>query len=119
MVDKTPDEIIASAIFYPRKPNPVHQIMIDGKLYHFEWSAMFGPLPMTKTGRVRELGHKHKLWTVTGLWARQGKRVGADGLCIWDPPAKIRVRHMGGRHWLVITDDNEPPHPKDKWIDED
>jgi hypothetical protein len=120
MAEQTPDEIIASSRFYPRKPNPVHQIIIDGTRYIFEWSEMWGPLPMTRSGRVRELGHNHKIWRATGLWSKQGKRVDEYGVCVWEYPPKerVRVRPISKRSYLILPD-GAPEEPGDKWVEID
>lgn len=69
----------------------------------FEWSERFGPLPVTNAGRERALGHRHPFWRDVSLWNVQGQRM--DGrVAIWHEPRKPIMKHLGGRHYLVIED---------------
>ena len=78
-----------------------YAIHIDGEVYRFEFHDRFGPLPLTKTGRERSLGPKHKFWTVVTWWSQQGRRVDENGVCIWEQPKSEfeGLVHLGGRNW--------------------
>jgi hypothetical protein len=74
----------------------------------FEWSNRFGPLPISKSGKPRDLSHRHQIWRAVSLWRLQGSRL--EGIrAIWHEPKKPVLQHLGGRHYRVI-EDGEPGH---------
>lgn len=85
-----------------------YTIDVAGKRYRFEFSEMFGPLVVDKTGReVVQPSHGSLFWRAVSLWARQGKRV-ANGLCDWHEPKGPVTRRDGGRDIVV-------EHGEDGW----
>jgi len=111
----------------PRKPAPAKtRVMIDafgggefiietkrGKVV-FEWSDMFGPIPIAKNrGQPRDLVPSHPFWRAASLWNLQGRRT--DGKrAVWHEPRKpvYETKHLGGRHYLItkIIDEGEIGH---------
>ena len=67
----------------------------------FEFSDLFGPLPINKAGMPIDLDPRHPLWLCASLWNVQGRRV-EDGVAIWHEPKKPVMQHMGGNRYLVI-----------------
>lgn len=55
----------------------------------FEFSQLFGPMPVTKTGTERELGPRHPFWRAASLWKLQGCRT-ENGEAIWHEPSAAR-----------------------------
>jgi hypothetical protein len=76
-------------------------IVVDGKRIRFEFSEMFGPMAVTKTGAERTLAKPKPFLRAASLWNIQGRRV-KDGEAIWHEPKKPVYKHLGGRHWQVI-----------------
>lgn len=70
----------------------------------FQWSAQFGPLPVTSIGRPRDLSHRHPFWRIVSLWNLQGRR-SKDGRAIWHEPKKDVVVRVGRR--LVVIEHGE------------
>lgn len=85
---------------------PDFRISIDGEEYTFDWHAYCGPTPTTKRGYERKLGPRHKFWKVVTWWKLQGREV-KDGLCVWRVPQPPKLKHLGGRHYLII-ENGEP-----------
>jgi hypothetical protein len=104
---------------WPEKPGEETRVMIDsfgggdyaievrGKLISFEWSEMFGPLPLRRDGsEMRSVGPNHPFWRAVSLWNLQGRRLD-NKRAIWHEPKKPVLRHIAGRHYEVI-EDGEP-----------
>jgi hypothetical protein len=112
---------------WPEKEGEETRVMIDifggpeeylidvrGKLIRFEWSEMFGPAPLTKTGAIMEsIGPKHGFWRAASLWNLQGRRFEGNR-AIWHEPRKpqYETRHLGGRNYEIVKviDPGEPGH---------
>src|SRR6185437_4948358 len=64
----------------------------------FEFSELFGPLPITKRGAQRDLSHSHPFWRAASLWKVQGRQMDGNR-CIWHEPRKpvYETKHLGGR----------------------
>lgn len=89
-------------------------IEVAGKLVYFSWSDRFGPLAQTKTGRVRDISHRHPFWRAASLWNLQGQRLVEANKAIWHEPRKpqYETKHLGGRHYEItkVIDPGEPGH---------
>ncbi len=88
---------------------PGQYLIRDGEnQWRFEWSDRWGPLRVSKDGRTAgQPSWRSRFWTVTTIWAKQGKRTqpfGRETLAVWDqPPAAIyRYRQIGRRSRLLI-----------------
>lgn len=81
-------------------------IRVGEEIVLFEWSEMFGPLPVRKGGKERVLSHRHKFWRIVSLWNLQGRRI-ESGECIWHEPRQPVLKHLGGRNYLIIEDGEE------------
>lgn len=57
----------------------------DGKVWLFEWHSYLGPTFLRKDGepRARYPGEKNPMWEAFNAWMDQGRRIDADGCCIW------------------------------------
>lgn len=83
--------------------NGVYELSIFGETILFEWSEIFGPLPITKTGRERKLRNAHPFWSAVSLWAIQGKQ--SDGSrAVWHMPKQPVVKHIAGKHYRLVED---------------
>lgn len=101
-------------------PGPVHidawgagpfVITAGGKQFRFEDSDRFGPYLVRNNGAIRSNpypGERSPFWRAHRIWKRQGRRVADDGItCIWDEPKPTKVRHFGGRNYLVVEGGDE------------
>jgi len=86
-------------------------ITVGKSTIRFEWSDIFGPLPITKTGAGRDLSYRHPFWRAASLWNLQGKRLEDGKNAIWHEPKKPVLKHLGGRHYQQI----EPGEPGHDW----
>lgn len=82
------------------------KIVVRGVVVYFSWSDRFGPLPETKKGDGRYLSWRHPFWRAASLWDLQGRRE-EDGACVWHEPKNLVLKHMGGKHYLIIEDGEE------------
>lgn len=85
-------------------------ISAGGKLYRFEDSDRFGPSLVTLGGDIAAVqpGENSPFWRAHRLWVRQGRRLAEDGVtCLWDEPAPMIVRHLGGRHYDIVEPGEE------------
>lgn len=78
-------------------------IAVGTHIIKFEFSQMFGPMALTKTGAERSLPPKlnHQFLRAASLWNAQGKRMNGSQ-AIWHEPKKPVLKHLGGRHYQVI-----------------
>ena len=83
--------------------SPEFDIVVRGERIRFELHWYSGPTPITKRGNVRELGPRHPFWSAATSWIVQGKRIGADGVCIWEPKRERPLVHLWGKHYFVGT----------------
>ena len=77
-----------------------YKIRADGKEYIFDFSERFGPSVQRRDGRgelTNQPGPRAEFWLAVTLWHRQGKRVGGDGLCLWDEPPREIAYRIGPR----------------------
>jgi hypothetical protein len=74
------------------------------KVFTFDFSERFGPLVVGADGReVAQPGPRHPFWTAVTQWHKQGKRVGDDGLCVWEPEPPMDLSdfvQVGKRTWV-------------------
>lgn len=77
---------------------PVRTIVAGSRLWHFEMHPYCGPMPIHKrTGNG--IDGTRAFWDAVSLWAQQGERVDATGVCLWETPAPTPLYHLGGRHY--------------------
>lgn len=83
---------------------------IDG--IRFEMHPHFGPAVVSKRdGRVLESqpGPRHRFWRAVTLWAQQGRRVTAEGACIYEVPREPQTVCLVGRHYVEVPEGRDPP----------
>lgn len=76
------------------------RIEVDGKVYPFEWSERFGPLPVNEDGSERKTAWPRKVWKAVDRWIALGKEKDGAGLCVWtpEPPIDMSNHIQIGRH---------------------
>lgn len=88
---------------------PVRIIAVGTKKWHFEDHPRCGPVVVDRRGDpIEQPSGASPFWEAVSLWYAQGKRTQevSDGTwCIWDKPKPLRMRHLGGRHYQLIKDD--------------
>ena len=78
-----------------------YQITVGQRTIIFEWSYIFGPIPITKTGKVLELSPRHKFFSAASLWNIQGQRI--DGTkAIWHEPKQPVIENIGVNNYKII-----------------
>lgn len=83
------------------KGGPDLLILVDGMQQLFEDHPHCGPVPVKPGGSARSLGPRHKFWHAVTCWYEQGKKIGADGLCLWEePPDPTAGMVKIGRHYF-------------------
>jgi len=86
-----------------------HFIEVRGKLIRFQWSAIFGPMPVNRDGsECRSIGPRHGFWRAASLWNLQGRRLEGNR-AIWHEPRKP-VYEIHGRTITKVIDPGEPGH---------
>jgi hypothetical protein len=90
------------------------RIILDGKgrKWRFEDHHYCGPVVLTgKTGEVSENQppENSPFWDAVNLWYAQGKRTRDPNTgeiwCVWDRPKMQKMRHLGGKHYKLVTDE--------------
>ena len=80
-----------------------YRISVDGKVFRFDFGERFGPWVVGKNGKeVAQPGSRHKFWQAVTQWHKQGKRVGEDGLCIWEPEPPLFTEEELSRDYVKI-----------------
>lgn len=81
-----------------------YRIKVDGKIYTFEFSDRFGPIVLNRRGdpMSKQPGPKNKFWWAVSSWKQRGKEIDDDGLCVWFTEPEDILRHIAGRHYIVI-----------------
>jgi len=63
---------------------PEYRIRVRGKVYVFEWNRYCGPIFLNRDGGQKMSGITKRHWGAVQAWVNKGKRVGGDGLCVWE-----------------------------------
>ena len=92
------------------------KIIILGKTYFFEWHRMFGPSRVNgRTGDIcqHQPSEKSPYWVAVQWWHDQGKRIGDDGLAVWEPEAiDVPILEMfGPRSGFIVGYEKKIPSP--------
>lgn len=66
-----------------------YRIQVDGKVYIFDFSPMFGPSFYDRRRNLVSIRPRHPFWKGFEPWLKQGKRVDMDGLCVWEPESEM------------------------------
>jgi hypothetical protein len=71
--------------------------------WKFEDHPRFGPIRLNKRGDMHKVqpGARSAFWPAWTAWDRGGRRVDANGRCIYDPPAQEDLVHLGGRNYAL------------------
>jgi hypothetical protein len=78
-----------------------YAIVVGNETIRFDWSHQFGPMPITKQRRERNLRHSHPFWRAVSLWNLQGRET-KGCQAIWHEPKKPVLKHIGGRHYQIV-----------------
>ena len=89
------------------------RLLIDGKgkKWKFEDHHYCGPIVLGKNGDPLEVQppESSPFWDSVQLWYDQGKRTRdpktGEIWCVWDRPTMQKMRHIGGKHYELVTDD--------------
>ncbi len=87
-----------------------YEITVSTRLYRFEDSDRFGPVPLKKNGDPTDKGYfpeRSPFWRVWEIWRDQGRRVAEDGkTCIWedDDVAVAAIRKAMADRAMVHND---------------
>lgn len=85
--------------------SPDIRLTVNGEIFTFEFSNMFGPLFQRK-----EPGAKHVFWKALKLWCEQGERLDVDRNCVWNAiEQRDMVEHIVGKHYRVIGQEMAVP----------
>lgn len=93
---------------------PERIISAGGKKWRFEDHRYCGPIVLNKAGDPLETQppENSPFWEAVTLWYAQGKRTKdpktGEIWCVWDKPTMQKMRHIGGRHYELVTDDDTP-----------
>ena len=87
------------------------RILIDGKgkKWRFEDHHYCGPIVVGKYGDPLDVQphESSPFWAAVNLWYAQGKRtkppIGKEVWCIWDRPTMPKMRHVGGKNYVLMT----------------
>jgi len=84
---------------------PDRVIVVAGIRIGFEDHPTMGPCPVTARGTERRLGPRHPFWGAATQWIAGGRRLNADGVCVWEPEPDPTAGfvHIGGRNWATPT----------------
>ncbi|HYI43713.1 MAG TPA: hypothetical protein VD768_08845 [Sphingomicrobium sp.] len=95
----------------------VYRIVHGASAWFFEWSDRFGALRVGPRGETRKQpGWKSPFWTITAIWAKQGKRVrqvGRHAIALWDQPPVITHYWVRQGRKRVIVRSDEPEGSND------
>lgn len=82
-------------------------IDVRGKRHYFEVPHGCGLVFTNKDGeQIKDLGQRHPFWRAAECWRWQGRRI-VDGVCIWNDPPMMRLKHLGGKHWRECAPDEK------------
>lgn len=80
---------------------PMYKIKRCGKIYEFELNQFAGPNILNKKTGSPLKNQPMPFLEAVSLWLQQGKRM-ENGLCRWDHDPEKILKHLGGRHYLVL-----------------
>lgn len=81
---------------------PMFKISVGGKIYEFEMHPYCGPTLLNRRGDPLPLDkHPKDFLEAASLWAQQGQKT-EDGLCVYYHEPKEILKHLGGRHYLLV-----------------
>lgn len=70
-----------------------YRILCEGRGFYFETGAASRPIVVTRKGHpTPQPGTRHPFWRAVALWSGQGRRISADGTCLWDETRQARRR---------------------------
>lgn len=73
-----------------------YRIMCQERGFYFALNPAARPIVVTRRGTTAcQPGGRHPFWRAVALWDGQGRRMSADGLCVWDEPKAVRRRRNG------------------------
>lgn len=83
---------------------PTYRIMAGGKEFRFElpWGSLV--VVGENDEEIKDPPMRSPFWKAVELWREQGKKIGADSFCIYDPDLEeVEIlEHLGGRNYKVI-----------------
>jgi hypothetical protein len=83
-----------------------YKIRAAGKEFYFSFHAFTGPGMLDKRGNaVQKMPpQKSPFWDALYWWLKQGKKVDAEGYCVfkWEMKPIHILKHLGGRHYQVL-----------------
>ncbi len=91
--------LFASGIACTMTDEREYRIRVGEREYHFEWGSYVGPGLLNKNGEINARP-PHAFLRAASLWNIQGKRIDADGMCVWHEPKQPVVEMRDGR--LVV-----------------
>jgi len=88
-------------------------IILDAKRnkWRFEDHRYCGPIVIGKDGDPMAVQppENSPFWDAVQLWYAQGKRTNdpktGEIWCVWDKPTMQKMRHVGGRNYVLVTDE--------------
>lgn len=88
------------------------RVIVDrlNKRWIFEDHPYCGPVVIGKNGDPLENQppESSPFWEAVQCWYDQGKRthqpVPKEMWCVWDKPTMQKMRHLGGAHYMLVTD---------------
>ena len=80
---------------------PMRRISVNGRIIEFEMHPYSGPAILKRNGEPLKKQPMDFLHAAS-LWAQQGEKIDENGLCVWYHEPKEILRHLGGRHWLIV-----------------
>lgn len=70
-----------------------YRIICEGRGFYFAGTGATRPIVVTRRGTsAQQPGGRHPFWRAVALWEGQGRRISADGLCVWDEARTARPR---------------------------
>lgn len=91
---------------------PTYRIVVAGREWLFELHPYCGAAVISRRTWVPLAVQPRRVLEAASLWAQQGREVGADGLCVWRWPDPELLKHLGGRHYELVTDPAEATHER-------
>lgn len=79
--------------------------------WKFEDHHYCGPIVLGKDGDPLDVQPQENspFWSAVNLWYAQGKRTkdprAGEIWCVWDKPTMRKMRHIGGNHYELVTDE--------------